>query len=316
MPFKKLLESTTAYKIIAADKKNQMLSHAYLIVCDDADSLKTYLKIFAKLIMCEGEEICGKCRSCTLIEKEAYADCAFYPTEGGKILTADIDDMLSQTYIKPLENKYRLFVLCGAENMNAAAQNKILKTLEEPPRGVVILMGATSDYSLLPTIKSRVKRLDIPPFSDKALFDAFSADLKDEKRLKTAISLSFGRAGAVKTDYEGGDAEKISTTAKRVISEMKTSKDVLKFVGEIDKGDVAKFAAALSEEFAEMARLLVKEGRTQTDEGYTLGAIAALQDMIAGKLMALRFNANAAMTTDGILLRVLEEKHKWQKLLG
>ena len=191
-----LIKSTNAYKIIAGEKKRGALSHAYLIVCPDGDYLKEYLKVFACLIACN-DDGCEKCRVCNLISEEGYADCVFYPKDGGKILTADVDDLVSQTYVKPLENKTRIFVLSNVENMGGVAQNKILKTLEEPPENVCILMGATMDYSLLPTIKSRVKSIYVPPFGDKILKDTLIADFTDIKKLDNFI-----KYGEIESDLE------------------------------------------------------------------------------------------------------------------
>ena len=78
-----LIKSTNAYKIISGDKKRESLSHAYLIVCADGESLRDYLKIFAKLIACDNDG-CENCRTCRLISSEQYADCTFYPQAGGK----------------------------------------------------------------------------------------------------------------------------------------------------------------------------------------------------------------------------------------
>ena len=119
-------------------------------------------------------------------------DCVFYPKDGDKIKTADSDDLVSKTIVKPIENDLRLFVLCGAENMTAEAQNKILKTLEEPPENVCILIGASSDATILPTVKSRVKRLDIPPFSDSEIEDALKEEYPDAKKRESAIALGGG----------------------------------------------------------------------------------------------------------------------------
>ena len=99
-----LIKSTNAYKIISGEKKRGALSHAYLIVCPDADFLREYLKVFARLIACSNDG-CGACRTCKLISEEGYTDCTFYPKDGAKILTADVDDLLSQVNVKPLENR-------------------------------------------------------------------------------------------------------------------------------------------------------------------------------------------------------------------
>ncbi len=313
MKIGELIKMTSAYKIVAGEKRSETLSHAYLIICEDGKKLKDYIKAFAKLIMCGSDEFCDDCRTCRLIEKEIYPDCTFYPKEKDKILVSDVDDLVGQTYIKPLENKRRLFVLCGAENMNAAAQNKLLKTLEEPPENVVILMGATSEYPLLATIKSRVKKLEIPPFSSEVLLSALKGEFDDEEKLKRAIALSGGKLGEAIESYSSGESEELFFKCRKILKKMKSSKDVLTFFGEIDKDKLSEFITAMKIEVGELEKKLVKENLREID-GFTVGALVAIEELLDEKRIALNFNANGNMTLDRILLGILEEKHKWQRL--
>ena len=315
MSFESLIKNTGAYRIVAGEKKRDALSHAYLIVCADGERLKDYLKVFAKLIMCENgdDDFCGECRACTLIDRERYTDCSFYPAEGNKILVADVDDLVSQTYIKPLENKRRLFCLCGAENMNAAAQNKLLKTLEEPPQNVVILMGATQSFSLLPTIVSRVKRIEIPPFGEKALFEGLKEECPDGERLKNAIEVGGGKIGATIKAYGGDSAQEVGKLAEKVLYEMTSSKSILYYASKIDKDNISLFITALYRKTGEMLIECEKNGTGEIN-GFKTGALIAIEDMLCEKQRLLNFNANVQMTIDGILFGILEEKYKWQKL--
>lgn len=307
----KVIRNTNAYKIIYGEKRRGELSHAYLIVCPDGVMLKTYMKLFASLIMCENDGACGECRPCRLIDKEAYADCDFYPKDGDKIKTADIDDLVSKTIIRPIESDIRMFVLVGAENMTAEAQNKILKTLEEPPRNVCILIGATSDNALLPTVKSRVKRLDVPPFSDGEIRRALGDEYPDKAKLESAIALGGGKIGSVIKAYTDGNAEKMQTFCREVLFSMRSSKDVAKYSSKINKDNIKDFISILK---SEVANLLVKDNRKAGDYGYVTGALIAISDMLSEKERALYYNANAVMVADSVLLAILGEKYKWQKL--
>lgn len=307
----KVIRNTNAYKIIYGEKKRGELSHAYLIVCPDGVMLKTYMKLFASLIMCENDGACGECRPCRLIDKEAYADCDFYPKDGDKIKTADIDDLVSKTIIRPIESDIRMFVLVGAENMTAEAQNKILKTLEEPPRNVCILIGATTDNALLPTVKSRVKRLDVPPFSDGEIRRALGDEYPDKAKLESAIALGGGKIGSVIKAYTDGNAEKMQTFCREVLFSMRSSKDVAKYSSKINKDNIKDFISILK---SEVANLLVKDNRKAEDCGYVTGALIAISDMLSEKERALYYNANAVMVADSVLLAILGEKYKWQKL--
>ncbi len=307
----KVIRNTNAYKIIYGEKKRGELSHAYLIVCPDGVMLKTYMKLFASLIMCENDGACGECRPCRLIDKEAYADCDFYPKDGDKIKTADIDDLVSKTIIRPIESDIRMFVLVGAENMTAEAQNKILKTLEEPPRNVCILIGATTDNALLPTVKSRVKRLDVPPFSDGEIRRALGDEYPDKAKLESAIALGGGKIGSVIKAYTDGNAEKMQAFCREVLFSMRSSKDVAKYSSKINKDNIKDFISILK---SEVANLLVKDNRKAGDYGYVTGALIAISDMLSEKERALYYNANAVMVADSVLLAILGEKYKWQKL--
>ncbi len=307
----KVIRNTNAYKIIYGEKKRGELSHAYLIVCPDGVMLKTYMKLFASLIMCENDGACGECRPCRLIDKEAYADCDFYPKDGDKIKTADVDDLVSKTIIRPIESDVRMFVLVGAENMTAEAQNKILKTLEEPPRNVCILIGATSDNALLPTVKSRVKRLDVPPFSDGEIRRALGEEYPDKAKLESAIALGGGKIGSVIKAYTDGNAEKMQAFCREVLFSMRSSKDVAKYSSKINKDNIKDFVSILK---SEVANLLVKDNRKAEDNGYVTGALIAISDMLSEKERALYYNANAVMVADSVLLAILGEKYRWQKL--
>lgn len=307
----KVIRNTNAYKIIYGEKKRGELSHAYLIVCPDGVMLKTYMKLFASLIMCENDGACGECRPCRLIDKEAYADCDFYPKDGDKIKTADIDDLVSKTIIRPIESDIRMFVLVGAENMTAEAQNKILKTLEEPPRNVCILIGATTDNALLPTVKSRVKRLDVPPFSDGEIRRALGDEYPDKAKLESAIALGGGKIGSVIKAYTDGNVEKMQAFCREVLFSMRSSKDVAKYSSKINKDNIKDFISILK---SEVANLLVKDNRKAGDYGYVTGALIAISDMLSEKERALYYNANAVMVADSVLLAILGEKYKWQKL--
>ena len=307
--YEELVKDTTAYKIISTEKQKGALSHAYLVVCADKYALRPYLTELAKVIEFQGDD--GDERIAKLIDKNAYADCTFYPLSGDRIMTADVDDLVSKTYIRPLENKTRLFVLCGAENATPAAQNKLLKTLEEPPKGVVILIGALRESGLLPTVLSRVKKIDVPPLSSDKIRGVLSKRCTDKERLENAIRSANGSVGAALALYENGEADKLNALVKDIFAEMKSSKDVIKFVKRAGKEDLKELISALKAETT--ARLENAVHGREDKDGFTVGALVAISETLTAKERAAAFSANAAMTIDGILFAIVREKRKWQK---
>lgn len=79
----------------------------------------------------------------------------------GLIREMDADDVVSTLSLKSYEGGWRMMVVWMAEKMNESFANKLLKTLEEPMPGTLILLVAESDERLLPTIKSRVQTLKV-----------------------------------------------------------------------------------------------------------------------------------------------------------
>lgn len=137
-----LFYKSKPYRIVAGDAKSGTLSHAYLLVCPDGANLRAFLKELAVLVA-GGDE-----RRDRLIREERFADMAVIPAEtGGKIAVGDVRAVIDDAYVKPLESDRKLYVLDALQDANAAAQNKLLKILEEPPENVYFILGSTNGYA-------------------------------------------------------------------------------------------------------------------------------------------------------------------------
>lgn len=320
-----LLKNTGAYNAIRADKNNGTLSHAYLIVTPDAENLGEYLKILAKLITCKEISPCSVCRSCKAIDSDSYSDVLSYPKEKGSILSGDIENIISESYIKPIENDKKIFLLNSAETMNTSAQNKLLKTLEEPPQNVIILMGATTDYPLLPTVLSRVKKFNLPSFSDEMLFSALREECIDEEKLRYAIACGDGTVGRAKALYQGESLKKVSELVFDVLVNMKSSKDVLEFSNKIAKlPDFKEFVSILELTLRDLLYFyqgkenLIKNAkdieRLKLAYNFNTGSVLYALERITEANKRKKFNSNPVMLTEWLLFSILEGKYKWQKL--
>ena len=167
---RELISQTPAYKIIQADKRAGTLSHAYLLVCQDQVMHEAYLKVLAKLMLCDkSEDFCDNCRVCKLIDSLSHPDVFYYPKDG-KLSSEHADEIVRQSVIRPFEITKKLFIINQFEKLSQS-QNKLLKTLEEPPKNTHILLSSLRPTAVLPTIKSRSKIIEIPPFSRKQLGD-------------------------------------------------------------------------------------------------------------------------------------------------
>lgn len=321
-----LIKQTGAYKTLYGDKKRNTLSHAYLFVTPDGDYLKEYLKIFAKLICCESDEPCFNCRACRLIDAENFADVLVYPKKDNAVLSEDVNSLIEESYLKPIEGDKKIFILSHAETMNTQAQNKLLKTLEEPPKNVHILIGATSEFPLLPTVKSRVKKLEISAFSKELLFEALKEECPDKDKLLSAIACGDGTLGKAKALF--GD-ENLSTAidlAVDMIVNMQSSAQILEYSVKISalKIDIAEFLSVLELLYRDLLVSMQGEEdlalnkkallQTKTAVGYNTGSVVNALEKINESYKRKKFNQSGTMLIEWLLFQVLEGKYKWQKL--
>jgi DNA polymerase-3 subunit delta' len=279
--------------------------------------LKDYLDVFAMALMCKEGEPCGVCRDCKLISSGSHTDVMVYP-KGKKIVVSDVDDLVEKSFFKPLEGDKKVFVLNGVCSMTVQAQNKLLKTLEEPPANTYILMGATSVYPLLSTVLSRSKRLEIPPFSNENLKSFLISQGYDGDKLDSALTVSGGRLGEVIKRYQEADAQLEMSLARSVLLNLKTSKQVAEFSAKIEKANLNDFVSCLAE-FTRQC-IVAGTGGCATDNSakkvlneISVGALIYISDKIRDAEKKLYFNGNRVAVIDGLLFGVLEGKFKWSK---
>lgn len=146
--------------------------HAYIFHGDVGVGKETMAKTFAAGLMCQGdsEKPCGSCVSCRQLESGNHPDVIWVKRERSSLGVDEIREQLCNSMeIKPFSSPYKIYIVQEAEKMTEAAQNALLKTIEEPPEyGVVILL--TSNLSeLLTTIQSRCLTLDFRPLTTNAV---------------------------------------------------------------------------------------------------------------------------------------------------
>ena len=143
--------------------------HAYLFQGEEGVGKEALARTFAAGLQCQSESAdkpCKECVSCRQMESGNQPDVIWVTREKASLGVDEIREQLCNTMdIKPCSSPYKIYLVPEAEKMTEAAQNALLKTIEEPPEyGIVILM--TSNISaLLPTIQSRCLTMEFRPLS-------------------------------------------------------------------------------------------------------------------------------------------------------
>ncbi len=158
-------------------------SHAYLLTGPPHVGKLTLAREIAQAVNClHGPGApCGQCAQCQRIADGLHADVRvvdieFSRTVEGRntVTTITIDAIreLERTVnLNPFEGSRTVIIIDGAGTMSTEAANALLKTLEEPPPGVLFLLLTEDEESLLPTIRSRCQTLQLLPMSRREMID-------------------------------------------------------------------------------------------------------------------------------------------------
>lgn len=138
------------------------VGHAYAFCGPQGIGKRTIAGIFAGVLLCEapvGGESCKACQACRLYAGEANPDFRRIMADGASIGVDEIRDIQSDVVIKPMYSKRKVYIIENADKMTVQAQNSLLKTLEEPPHYVTIILTVSNYEALLETIRSRSQRI-------------------------------------------------------------------------------------------------------------------------------------------------------------
>ncbi|MCR5153401.1 MAG: DNA polymerase III subunit delta [Lachnospiraceae bacterium] len=142
------------------------VSHAYIIQGDEGSGKRMLAATLAATLLCEegGTEPCGICPSCKRAFTRNNPDIRYVVHEKAAISVKEVrEQLVNDVMVKPYSGRYKVYIIDEAEKMNEAAQNAILKTIEEPPEYVVIMLLTVNSKLFLQTILSRCVLLNLRP---------------------------------------------------------------------------------------------------------------------------------------------------------
>ena len=129
----------------------------YIFISSDRMLNQEFALFFAESLLCKTHSACGVCDNCVRIQLGKHPDLIQY--DKPVLLVADANEIVDRSYDTPVFGEYKIFLIHNADNLNEQAQNKLLKTLEEPNKSSIFILTTTAEYRLLPTILSRGKKV-------------------------------------------------------------------------------------------------------------------------------------------------------------
>ena len=165
MDYNNIIGHNKAIESLKLSIINKTVSHSYLFQGEDGLGKKMVAYVFAKTLLCkeQKEEPCNRCISCVKFDSGNHPDFFLIEPDKGLIKKGEIEDLIKNVGILPFESKRKVFIIDDSHKMNQEGKNALLKTLEEPPSYITIILISSSPNNLLPTILSRCQSVKFYP---------------------------------------------------------------------------------------------------------------------------------------------------------
>lgn len=293
-------------KILGNDKIKSQLkqavdlrktSHSYLFLGTSGIGKKMIAIEFAKMILCESEEkYCNHCKSCIEFDSNNNPDFSLIEPDGTSIKIEQIRQIQKKIIEAPIISKNKVYIIDDANLMTTEAQNCLLKTLEEPPEFVTIILIGSKESSFLSTIKSRCTIIKFQEIEDEDIKKYLNVNY-DINNISEEMLEIFG--GSIGKAEELKDKQELYTSIIKIIENIKLLElpDVLK------KADIIYKSQEDKNDILEAINVILFK-MSKKDIRY-LNCIDIVEDTVK----RLNANANYNMSIDNMLFNIWEEMH-------
>lgn len=191
-----LLGHQTNLELLSRYVHENRPAHAYLFSGRQGIGKKKVALEFARMINCpdfKDHRDPLSCSTCRRILTGSHPDINLQKPVKNIIRVDAVRNIIYFLKYPPIEANYRFVIIDDAHLMNRSAQNALLKTLEEPPPNRIIILVSSQSSSLLPTVKSRLRRIEFGPLTGEDI-RALLLEHKnlDEDESRTALAMACG----------------------------------------------------------------------------------------------------------------------------
>ncbi|MBT0568740.1 DNA polymerase III subunit gamma/tau [Curvibacter sp. CHRR-16] len=257
---------------------SQRLHHAYLFTGTRGVGKTTVSRILAKSLNCQGAdgqggitaEPCGVCQACRDIDSGRFVDYTELDAASNRGVD-EVQTLLEQAVYKPVQGRFKVFMIDEVHMLTNTAFNAMLKTLEEPPEYLKFVLATTDPQKVPVTVLSRCLQFNLRPMAPETVYSHLQRVLEVEAIEADAPALRLLSRAA-----RGSMRDALSLTDQAIAfgGGLLQEANVRQMLGSVDRGYVFRLLQALAE----------NDGKTAVDTCTTLreqglSAASTLEDM-------------------------------------
>jgi DNA polymerase-3 subunit gamma/tau len=256
----------------------QRLHHAYLFTGTRGVGKTTVSRILAKSLNCQGAdgqggitaEPCGVCQACRDIDAGRFVDYTELDAASNRGVD-EVQSLLEQAVYKPVQGRFKVFMIDEVHMLTNTAFNAMLKTLEEPPEYLKFVLATTDPQKVPVTVLSRCLQFNLRPMAPETVLEHLTRVLAQEN-----IEAETGALRLLARAARGSMRDALSLTDQAIAYASGALREavVRQMLGSVDQGHVYELIEALIDAQAAQVVALIDALRVQG-----VSAAATLEDM-------------------------------------
>ena len=159
MTFSQILGHERQKDILRRAIESDRLAHAYLFEGPEGIGKRLMALALVRAVFCQDGTGCGNCSACRKVDHHNHPDLHILEADGASIKIEQVRGLQKELSYRPLEAPKKVCLIDGADKLNPAAGNSLLKTLEEPIGSALLILITARPEGVLSTIRSRCQRL-------------------------------------------------------------------------------------------------------------------------------------------------------------
>ncbi|WP_019429346.1 DNA polymerase III subunit gamma/tau [Limnohabitans sp. Rim47] len=229
----------------------QRLHHAYLFTGTRGVGKTTVSRILAKSLNCQGvdgqggitAEPCGVCQACRDIDAGRFVDYTELDAASNRGVD-EVQSLLEQAVYKPVQGRFKVFMIDEVHMLTNTAFNAMLKTLEEPPEYLKFVLATTDPQKVPVTVLSRCLQFNLRPMAPETVFEHLTQVLAAEQLPAEPLALRLLARAA-----RGSMRDALSLTDQAIAfgNGLVQEAGVRQMLGSVDRSHVLHMIRALTD---------------------------------------------------------------------